>query len=179
MSLDCTLLRSNLALLQQNVRVPWTALIGGGAGVDDRKEGERRLPPQAVEQVLKRAAALDAAISSTGALTSDQLRDVALEAGISASAVSEALREQSRDEGPAPAWVRFCLWTVPDRATALRYYWIFVGGMSLSPLLMLFGHSAVTRVLLSGGVTAFFIGALWSTSRAVRWMDRNGWHRLP
>jgi len=148
--------------------------------VDDRNEGERRLPPQAVAQVLERAAALDAAISSgPGALTNDQLRDVALEAGISASAVSEALREQIRNEGPAPAWVRFCLWSVPDRATALRYYWIFVGGMCLSPFLMLFGNSAVTRILLSGGVTAFFIGALWSTSRAVRWMDRNGWHRLP
>ena len=147
--------------------------------MDDRNEGERRLPPQAVAKVLERAAALDAAISSFGALTSDQLRDVALEAGISASAVAEALREQSRDDEPAPAWVRFCLWSVPDRAAALRFYWIFVGGILLSPLLMGFGDTAVTRILLSGGFTAFCVGALWSTSRAVRWMDRNGWHRLP
>jgi hypothetical protein len=64
--------------------------------VDDRQEGERRLPPQAVEQVLKRAAALDAAIRSPGALTNDQLRDVALEAGISASAVHEELKRLGR-----------------------------------------------------------------------------------
>jgi hypothetical protein len=147
--------------------------------MDERDEGERRLPPQAVAQVLERAAALDATISSPGTLTYDQLRDVALEAGISASAVSEAFREQSRDEGPAPAWVRFCLCGVPDRASALRFYWIFVGGMCLSPLLMRFGYSAVTRSLLSAGVIAFFAGALWSTSRAVRWMDNHGWHRLP
>jgi len=142
----------------------------------DPRYPESALTPKVAERVLARAAEIDAASGED--LSVIQLSDIAMEAGISASAVAGALREYRAEEAPVPGWVRLCLIGVPDRAMALRYYGIFLGGLCLSPLLLRFGDSAVTRGLVAGGVAAFFAGALWSTSRAVRWMDRHGWHRL-
>lgn len=144
---------------------------------DDPEFERRSLPPKAAQRVLARAALLDAAPS--GALSMSQLNEIAVQVGISKEAMIGALREHEAMNNRAPGWVRLCLLGVPDRAAALRYYWIFAAGLCASPLLLLLGTDPVTRGVLALGFAAFCAGALWSTSRAVRWLDQHGWQRLP
>jgi hypothetical protein len=142
------------------------------------------LPTEAADRVLARAAELDA--GPAGALSVDRLREIASEAGISSEALAAALHENATvgsarttvEEPPVPGWVRLCLFGVPDRAAALRYYWIFLAGMFASPLLTRFYPTPMTGSVIAAGFATFFFGALWSTSRAVRWLDRHGWGRL-
>ncbi len=101
---------------------------------DDRLGASDVLAPDVAKRVLTRAAALD--VQPTGALTFSQLSAIAAEAGISSMAMEEALREHITAKEPAPAWVRVCLLGVPDRVTALRFYWLFVLGLCSSPLAM-------------------------------------------
>ena len=133
-------------------------------------------------QVIGRAAALDAA--DADAVSVERLHEIAYDVGISPGAMQRALHEHAEaatgeGEPPVPWWVRCCIFGVPDRASALRFYWIFVGGLLASPLLL-----RVTRAPLLGRWLAvvtllFCLFASWSTWRAVRWLDRHGWHRLP
>ena len=145
----------------------------------------RSLQTEVADRVLARAAELDAAL--VGALSVDRLREIATEAGISPEALASALHEHTTEasaplkleEPRVPGWVRLCLLGVPDRASALRYYWIFVVGLCASPLLLRLGATPVTSGILTLSFATFCFGALWSTSRAVRWLDRHGWQRLP
>ena len=144
---------------------------------EDHLYGERALTPDVAQRLLARAAELDA--EPAGALSVLQLSEIAVEAGISPAAMEGALREHATAQEPVPVWVRATLFGVPDRATALRFYWIFVAALCASPLLMRLHVRPATGALLSLGVAAFCFGALWSTSRAVAWFDRHGWQRLP
>ena len=144
---------------------------------EDQLYGERAITPDVAQRLLARAAALDA--EPAGALSVLQLSAIAVEAGISPAAMEGALREHATAKEPVPTWVRATLFGVPDRTTALRFYWIFVAGLCASPLLMRLNVRPATGALLSLGVAAFCFGALWSTSRAVAWFDRHGWQRLP
>jgi hypothetical protein len=108
-----------------------------------------------------------------------QLSEIALEAGISPAAMEGALREHATAQEPVPVWVRATLFGVPDRATALRFHWIFVAGLYASPLLVRLNVRPFTGGALTLGLAAFCFGAPWSTSRAVAWFDRHGWRRLP
>ena len=147
----------------------------------DHSEATRLVSADTADRVLMRAATLDAAPS--GGLSVTRLREVAAEAGISSEALETALEEESGvargAAEPIPSWVRVCLFGVPDRAAALRFYWIFVAGMIASPLLLRLPAMPLIGESLAIGVATFCFGALWSTSRAVRWADRHGWQQLP
>ncbi len=138
---------------------------------------ESRLTPSVADRVLARAAQLDAA--SDDVLSVAQLREIATEVGISSPALASALREYRAEEAPIPLWVRACLLGVPDRAMALRYYKLLIAGLCLSPVFVLTRSGPLRGGLGAIGLACFFLAAIWSTSRAVRWMDRHGWHRLP
>ena len=131
------------------------------------------------KRLLARAAELDAA-RAVG-LSSAQLREIAREAGIAPEAFDAALSDPALAEVSAeghasvPFWVRLCMFGVPDRSAAMGYYWLFVAGLCACPLLALQGVRSVPVVLLGGASLAF---ALWSTSRAIRWLDRHGWEQL-
>ena len=131
------------------------------------------------KRLLARAAELDAARSS--GLSPAQLREIAREAGIAPEAFDAALSEPAlRDTGgrpraSVPLWVRLCMFGVPDRGAALGYYWLLVAGLCACPLLALQGIRNVPTVLFGGAFLSF---ALWSTSRAIRWLDRHGWEQL-
>jgi hypothetical protein len=80
----------------------------------------------------------------------------------------------------APWWVRVCMTGVPDRRAAMVYYWMFVGALCLSPAM---AWGVIPPVVGDGRTSAFagiafFSFALWSTSRAVRWLDEHGWSSL-
>ena len=137
----------------------------------------------AADRILARAAALDSGREEM--MPVQRLQAVAAEAGISPDAVAAALREHAREATTAsdgltvPVWVRVCTFGVPDRAAALRYYWIFVAGLCASPLLLRMDGAFAHTQLLGITAAAVSFGALWSTSRAVRWLDQHGWQRLP
>lgn len=149
------------------------------------ESGLGTLSTDAANHVLARAAELDA--TPAGALSRRQLRESAAEAGISPEAFDTALQEHeflastplTGKAGRVPDWVRICLFGVPDRAAALRYYWIFVAGLLASPLMSRFGSTPANKVTIAVGFAACCFGALWSTSQAVRWLDRHGWQLLP
>ena len=136
----------------------------------------------AADQILARAAALDSTRKEM--MPMQRLQAIAAEAGISPEALAAALREHAREATTAadgltvPVWVRVCTFGVPDRAAALRYYWIFVAGLFASPLLLLMHRTLAHTQLLALTATAVSFGALWSTSAAVRWLDHHGWQRL-
>lgn len=142
----------------------------------------RRIDAADADRVLARAAVLDA--TEREQLSLARLYDVAAESGISAEAVATALEEQrskspGNDQGAKlPVSVRFCLTGVPDRASAMQYYWLFVGGLCASPLLLLTSHYTTQARWLAASSAVASFGALWSTSRAIRWLDRNGWRHL-
>jgi hypothetical protein len=142
---------------------------------EDQRRGERALTPDVAQRLLARAAELDA--SPTGALSVLQLSEIAAEVGISPVAMQAALHEHATAKEPVPAWVRVSLFGVPDRASALRFYWIFVAGLCASPLLTRLHVRPFTGGVLALGFAAYCFGALWSTSRAVAWFDQHGWQR--
>jgi hypothetical protein len=150
----------------------------------DYNNEKSSLPTEVADRILARAAELDAA--PAGALSVARLREIAAEAGISSEALAAALHENATvgsarttvEEPSVPGWVRLCLFGVPDRVAALRYYWIFVAGLLGSPLLATLYSTPITGGVIAAGFATFCAGALWSTSRAVRWLDRHGWQRL-
>lgn len=79
-----------------------------------------------------------------------------------------------------PLWVRVCMSGVPDRRTAMVYYWLFVVAACAFPVgtLLLSGGPSARQFLLALLGTAFSAFALWSTAKAVRWLDRWGWDTL-
>lgn len=145
----------------------------------------RRLSEEAVERVLARAAELDA--GAPGGIPVDELRRAALEAGIGPEAFAAALAEVSNAEllrsrasrsgvslpatARVPAWVRLCMPGVPDRRTAAGFYRLFTLGLCATPLLALTG--SWTRPAAAAWAL-FLTVALWTTSAAVRWLDRHG-----
>ena len=131
-----------------------------------------------------RAADLDA--TERGGLTIGQLREVAQEAGIDPAAFASAMREL-QDELEAltaeprvsvPWWVKRCMLGVPDRAAAKGYYWLFLVLMLLSPGIVLLAPSHGAGLAFGLALMSFWGFALWSTSAAMRWLDRNGWDLL-
>ena len=144
---------------------------------DDKLGARGVLAPDAAQRVLTRAAALD--VDPAGALSFSQLSAIAAEAGISSMAMEQALREHTTAKEPVPTWVRACLLGVPDRVTALRFYWLFALGICVSPLAMRLHVTSLSGAFLALGFAGFCAGALWSTSRAIGWLDRHGWNRLP
>jgi hypothetical protein len=79
-----------------------------------------------------------------------------------------------------PLWVRFVLFATPNRLSASIYYWFFVAGILLFPV---FAQStdyyrADSRHFITCIGMAFFVFSAWSTSTAMRWLDRHGWDRL-
>jgi hypothetical protein len=149
----------------------------------DLDHSTQDLALSAAERILARAAALDSGRAER--MPVQHLREAAAEAGISPDAIAAALREHARDATVAsdgltvPAWVRMCTFGVPDRVAALRYYWIFVAGLCASPLLLRLESTPARSRLFALTAAAICFGALWSTSRAVRWLDQHGWQRLP
>ena len=149
-------------------------------------ESERNsLSTDAANRVLARAAELD--IATAGAHSRGRLRESAAEAGISGDAFDTALHEHESlaatpllgEAARVPGWVRLCLFGVPDRAAALRYYWIFVAGLLATPLLARLGSTPASKGAIAVVFATCCFGALWSTSQAVRWLDRHGWQLLP
>jgi hypothetical protein len=140
---------------------------------------DRVLPAAGAERVLARAAALDAA--RQGGTSLARLREVAAEAGIAPGALEAALSGDSA--AAAPLWVRVCLFGVPDRATAMGYYRLFVALLVLAPLaavaVRIWAPSRDAAAVPLLATTLWWLFSLWSTARAVRWADRHGWDRLP
>lgn len=81
------------------------------------------------------------------------------------------------ERSTAPAWVRLCLFGIPDRRTAMTFYWLFVVIAAAFPALELLPPRITGGAAVAGSLFSVF--ALWSTARAVRWLDRHGWDRLP
>jgi hypothetical protein len=144
-----------------------------------------------VRRLLTRAAELD---TTRGAQTSRvRLKEAAIEAGIGADAFDAAWRELHNDATAltvpgdaqsteaiaatsaigvkaAPWWVRTCLWGVPDRKAAIGFYWIFLAVGLISAVVGI-GSSSPIAFTISG----FSLFAIWTTSQAVRWLDKHGW----
>jgi hypothetical protein len=69
---------------------------------------------------------------------------------------------------------------VPDRRAATGFYWLFVAVLCASPLLArswLAGRG-VLSIVASFSLLAFSVFAIWSTARAIRWLDEHGWDSL-
>lgn len=153
---------------------------------------EATLPDESARRLLMRAAELDGTGDSR--LSIPQLRQIAIEAGISRQSFETAVQElavypTSPDRDPTqnrpsagrpPAWVRFCMLGVPDRRIATGYYWLFLAGLVAFPLRSLLsgspGSGAGLAFMLGG--MAFCTFAIWSTSRAIRWLDTHSWDML-
>jgi hypothetical protein len=155
-------------------------------------EDDGTLPNESARRLLMRAAELDG--PGDARLSISQLRQIAIEAGISHQSFETALQELplypapvDRDlsrhrssESRPPAWVRFCLFGVPDRRIATGYYWLFLAGLVGFPLRYLLSANPGSEAGLTsmlGGV-AFCTFAIWSSSRAIRWLDRHSWDML-
>jgi len=128
-----------------------------------------RVTSEEAARVLERAARLDA--SHRGDVSVAQLREAALESGITPEAFDAAVAKR------APWWVRGCMFGVPDRRAAMGFYWLFVAGLCAVPLLVLKNASA-GGLARTAGIGAFLVFAAWSTSRTVRWLDAHGWNTL-
>jgi len=157
--------------------------------LDPQQDG--MLSDEGVRRLLMRAAELD---GSGSQLSIAQVRQIAIEAGIGPHSFQTALNELApllaSDEADRirttssasrpPAWVRLCMFGVPDRRIATGFYCLFLGGLVAFPLRTLLGGtpgSAVALASMIGGM-AFCTFALWSTSRAIRWLDRHSWDLL-
>ena len=143
------------------------------------------LPDEAAHRLLARAAALDAARGSE--LPVERLRQAALAAGIAPASFDAALRLEAaareaevHDETRPPWWVRGCLFGVPDRRTATGFYWLFVAALCASRILVRPWEAGgpMEAVATALGAAALPLFSLWSTSRAIRWLDRHGWDAL-
>lgn len=139
-----------------------------------RKHGEVELvQPRVAHDVLLRAAKLDAA--SEAPYQVEHLRAAASEAGISAEAFEQALRDGGPSDRPvAPFWVRMCLSGVPTRNAAMAFYYGFLGSIPVAIGLAIAGFLTPVSMAAIGVALAF---AGWSTGEAVRWQDRVGWQR--
>jgi hypothetical protein len=142
------------------------------------------LPPELAERVLSRAGELD--VNGGDLVPVSRLREAAEAAGISPEAFEAALvevaGERRRVSTKVPRWVRVCLFGVTDRRVAMTYYWLFVAALLSSPVVaamlpsqMGLGERLAIPLLTAG----WALFSLWSTSRAIRWADRNGWDALP
>jgi hypothetical protein len=131
-------------------------------------------------RALTRAAQLDA--DGYGTLSTEQLFDVAREAGINQRATERAIDEVRQhaidSDVPMPWWVRVGSIGVPDRPAMIRYYWLFAAFTCATPALLFVKAPPVLSRTLVFGSLAFGFFALWSTSCVVRWFDRHGWNRL-
>jgi hypothetical protein len=149
--------------------------------------GSDRVSTPQAESLLARAAALDAQ-QTAGGVSVPELRRAALEAGIGAAAFDAAYREAHVTAAAAtvtPPWiVRITMIGVPNRVVAWGFYAFF--------LLLLFGSGAAAvatrfgwspplpiETSLSLFVAGFSVFALWSTAKAIRWTEQNGWDQLP
>ena len=136
-------------------------------------EQARFVEPHVAHDILSRAAKLDAETESPYRIS--HLREAAEEAGISAPAFEQALRDGGEGMRPTPPlWVRVCLSGVPSRRAAM----VFFGGF-LAAILAVLG-AAVAGLLpaaAAASIGIFLVFAGWSTGEAVRWQDRRGWDR--
>jgi len=152
----------------------------------DQQASDRLSFPRA-EQLLERAAAIDAQ-ERAGGVDVVELRRAALEAGIGAPAFDAALREgvvPALATAPTPPWiVRVTMVGIPNRVVAWGFYAFFL------LVLLASAAGAVAEKLgmsspiqlersLALVVASFSVFALWSTAKAIRWTDRHGWDRLP
>jgi hypothetical protein len=152
---------------------------------DDIERENMILPDRTSARILARAAAIDSATSGGPSIA--QLKAAAAEAGISSTSFDAALVEFSAHElaeleRPTPWWVKLCMAGITDRRAAMILYWTFqvmVFVLPATALLLLPGSvPAGTRLALSLLGIGFATFAMWSTSRAVRWLDHHGWQRL-
>jgi hypothetical protein len=149
--------------------------------VSDDALNTRSLSDGDVRRLLARAAELDVARSS--GVSATELRDIAREAGIAPEVFDEVLSERGIGEpvgdsdATVPLWVRICMFGVPDRAAAKAFYGLFIVGLCASPLLAWRSTTGARSTALLAA--AFLTFASWSTSRAIRWLDENGWELLP
>ncbi len=152
---------------------------------DDHGSDGQRLSDEEAHRLLARAAELD--VGGASGLSVARLRQSAIDAGIAPAAFDAALRMEavnrhleSRRKGSPPWWVRCCMFGVPDRRTATGIYWLFVAALCGSPFVVhpwaAAGPAAAAATAL--GAMSFPLFALWSTSRAIRWLDRHGWDTL-
>jgi hypothetical protein len=157
------------------------ALDNAGGDLMERSHTESSpVSAEVARMVLTRAAELDHHGES---ISSQQLRTIAREAGISDAALDAALLEvrdrglitRGKPEGAvrAPLWVRICLFAVPDRTAASIYYWLFVAGLIALPVVAVESPKLDAAPAFAGMLACVF--ALWSTSRAIRWFDVHGW----
>lgn len=154
---------------------------------------EKTVSEANVRRLLARAAELDV---SLGAQTSrERLRESAVEAGIGEEAFDAAWRElhggstsvslathpsstaallltEHSETALAPWWVRTSLWGVPDRKAAIGYYWLFTAVGVLSA-----AASLTTLSPFFFGLSGLSLFGIWTTSQAVRWLDKHGWTR--
>lgn len=139
-----------------------------------REQGEdESVEHRVAHDILLRAVKLDAASEAPYQVA--HLREAAKEAGISAQAFEQALRDGGRDDRPvAPFWVRLCLSGVPTRGAAMAFYYGFLAGIPLALGLAIVGLLPPMSMVTVGVALAF---AGWSTGEAVRWQDRVGWNR--
>lgn len=139
-----------------------------------REQGEQESVEHAVaHDILLRAVKLDAA--SEAPYRVEHLREAAKEAGISARAFEQALRDGGREDRlVAPFWVRMCLSGVPTRGAAMAFYFGLLAGIPVAIALAMVGVLPPVSMAAVGIALAF---AGWSTGEAVRWQDRVGWHR--
>jgi hypothetical protein len=150
------------------------------------------LSDESARRLLMRAAELDG--GGDPQLSIPQVRQIAVEAGISPHSFQTALQELApylatvdsdhmRNRSSAnrpPLWVRLCMFGVPDRRIATGYYWLFLAGLVAFPILTLLVGTRTTGAVMALmiGEMAFCTFAIWSTSRAIRWLDRHNWDVL-
>lgn len=140
------------------------------------------LSDQAAREALARAALLDGAQRDSVSLA--RLREAAQEAGIGVDALDRAVAEvveRPENRERAPLWVRRKLFGVVDRAGAMAFYWLFVLMTIGVPtyLLVAPGRPSLAQRLIAASVMGVITTYMtWSTARAIRWLDRNGWDKL-
>jgi len=110
---------------------------------------------------------------AVGGIPLASLRRLAADAGIDGAAFDAAFQRAGDSiRVRPPRWVRLCMLGVPDRQAAKGFYWLFVLGL-LAVL------PAVKFHWVSDGKGIFaicwLVFSLWSTSAAIRWLDRHGW----
>ena len=68
-----------------------------------------------------------------------------------------------------PFWVRFCLFGVPGRGSALAFYWIsMIVGLGAGAVLCILKQIPLGILVLVGGLAASI-----SYQQAIKWMDQN------
>ena len=151
------------------------------------EQASDRLPFPLAEQLLARAATIDAQEKAGGVEVAERRR-AALEAGIGAPAFDAALREglvPALVTAPTPPWiVRVTMIGVPNRVVAWGFYGFFLVALLASAAAAVADKLGMPSPIqlestLALVVASFSVFALWSTAKAIRWTDRHGWDRLP